>query len=46
VDGKHVVFAAGSLQLINALSDAGAASPPARVVATTAYYTVSSQPFF
>ncbi|XP_025814418.1 alliin lyase-like isoform X2 [Panicum hallii] len=42
-DGKHVVFAAGSVQLINALvyalsPDANAASPPARVVATAPYY--------
>ncbi|TKW16437.1 hypothetical protein SEVIR_5G299650v4 [Setaria viridis] len=43
VDDKHVVFAAGSIQLINALvhalsPDADAASPPARVVATAPYY--------
>ena len=46
-DGKHIVFAAGSVQLINALvyalsPDANAASPPARVVATAPYYPVSS----
>ncbi|CAO1945782.1 unnamed protein product, partial [Urochloa humidicola] len=44
-DDKHLVFAAGSLQLINALvyalsPDADAASPPARVVATVPYYPV------
>ncbi|CAO2183062.1 unnamed protein product [Urochloa humidicola] len=45
-DGKHLVFSAGSLQLINALvyalsPDADAAdSPPARVVATVPYYPV------
>ncbi|CAO2183063.1 unnamed protein product [Urochloa humidicola] len=44
VDGKHLVFGAGSTQLINALvhalsPDANAASPPARVVATAPYYT-------
>ncbi|KAF8696236.1 hypothetical protein HU200_037137 [Digitaria exilis] len=43
VDDKHVVFAAGSVQLINALvhalsPDANDASPPARVVATAPYY--------
>ncbi|KAF8678501.1 hypothetical protein HU200_046255 [Digitaria exilis] len=43
VDDKHVVFAAGSIQLINALvhalsPDANAASPPARVVANAPYY--------
>ncbi|CAO2194515.1 unnamed protein product [Urochloa humidicola] len=43
VDGKHLVFAAGSIQLINALvhalsPDANAASPPARVVANAPYY--------
>ncbi|CAO2179414.1 unnamed protein product [Urochloa humidicola] len=40
-DGKHLVFAAGSTQLINALVRAlspDAASPPARVVATAPYY--------
>lgn len=46
VDDKHVVFAAGSVQLINALvhalsPDANDASPPARVVATAPYYPVS-----
>lgn len=45
VDDKHVVFAAGSIQLINALvhalsPDANAASPPARVVATAPYYPI------
>ncbi|CAO2178483.1 unnamed protein product [Urochloa humidicola] len=44
-DDKHLVFAGGSLQLINALvyalsPDADAASPPARVVATVPYYPV------
>jgi hypothetical protein len=44
-DDKHVVFAAGSMQLINALvhafsPDANAASAPARVVATAPYYPV------
>ncbi|CAL4961702.1 unnamed protein product [Urochloa decumbens] len=44
VDDKHLVFGAGSTQLINALvhalsPDANAASPPARVVATAPYYT-------
>ncbi|KAL6615939.1 hypothetical protein ACP70R_038209 [Stipagrostis hirtigluma subsp. patula] len=39
VDDKHLVFGAGSMQLINALvhalsPDANAAAPPARVVAT------------
>ncbi|CAO2178482.1 unnamed protein product, partial [Urochloa humidicola] len=44
VDEKHLVFAAGSIQLINALvhalsvPDANAASPPARVVANAPYY--------
>uniref|UniRef100_A0A0A9EBX3 Alliinase C-terminal domain-containing protein n=1 Tax=Arundo donax TaxID=35708 RepID=A0A0A9EBX3_ARUDO len=43
VDDKHLVFAAGSMQLINALvhalsPDANAASPPASVVATVPYY--------
>ncbi|KAL6845042.1 hypothetical protein ACP4OV_024537 [Aristida adscensionis] len=43
VDDKHLVFGAGSAQLINALvhalsPDANAASPPARVVATSPYY--------
>ncbi|CAO1945182.1 unnamed protein product [Urochloa humidicola] len=44
VDDKHLVFAAGSIQLINALvhalsvPDANAASPPARVVANAPYY--------
>ncbi|KAJ1285135.1 hypothetical protein BS78_03G256900 [Paspalum vaginatum] len=43
VDDKHVVFAAGSMQLINALvyalsPDANAGSPPSRVVATAPYY--------
>ncbi|XP_062206700.1 alliin lyase-like [Phragmites australis] len=43
VDGKHLVFGAGSMQLINALvhalsPDASAASPPARVVASAPYY--------
>ncbi|CAL4974369.1 unnamed protein product [Urochloa decumbens] len=41
---KHLVFAAGSLQLINALvyalSPDADASPPARVVATVPYYPV------
>ncbi|KAL6615938.1 hypothetical protein ACP70R_038208 [Stipagrostis hirtigluma subsp. patula] len=43
VDDKHLVFGAGSMQLINALvhalsPDANAAAPPARVVATAPYY--------
>ncbi|KAF8696237.1 hypothetical protein HU200_037138 [Digitaria exilis] len=43
VDDKHVIFAAGSIQLINALvhalsPDVNAASPPARVVANAPYY--------
>lgn len=45
VDGKRLVFGAGSTQLINALvhalspdANAAAASPPARVVATAPYY--------
>ncbi|KAL6840564.1 hypothetical protein ACP4OV_030374 [Aristida adscensionis] len=43
VDDKHLVFSAGSIQLINALvhalsPDANATSPPARVVATAPYY--------
>ncbi|CAO2197837.1 unnamed protein product, partial [Urochloa humidicola] len=44
VDDKHLVFAAGSIQLINALvhalsvPDANTASPPARVVANAPYY--------
>ncbi|CAL4947760.1 unnamed protein product [Urochloa decumbens] len=42
-DDKHIVFAAGSIQLINALvyalsPDNNAASPPARVVAKAPYY--------
>ncbi|XP_062219760.1 tryptophan aminotransferase-related protein 3-like [Phragmites australis] len=43
VDDKHLVFGAGSMQLINALvyalsPEANAASPPALVVATAPYY--------
>ncbi|CAL4961700.1 unnamed protein product [Urochloa decumbens] len=43
VDDKHLVFAAGSIQLVNALvhalsPDNNAASPPARVVAEAPYY--------
>lgn len=45
-DGKRIVFAAGSMQLINALvyalspddANAASSSPPARVVATAPYY--------
>lgn len=49
-DDKHLVFASGSLQLINALvhalsPDATAASPPSRVVAAAPYYPVGGQPF-
>ena len=48
-DGKRIVFAAGSMQLINALvyalspddANAASSSPPARVVATAPYYPVS-----
>ncbi|CAO2171251.1 unnamed protein product [Urochloa humidicola] len=45
VDDKHLVFGAGSTQLINALvhafsvPDDADGSPPARVVATAPYYT-------
>ncbi|TVU35306.1 hypothetical protein EJB05_17190 [Eragrostis curvula] len=43
VDDKHVVFGAGSMQLINALvyalsPDANAAAPPSRVVSAVPYY--------
>ncbi|TVU35308.1 hypothetical protein EJB05_17192, partial [Eragrostis curvula] len=46
VGGKHIVFGAGSMQLINALVYAlspdanAAAAPPARVVAAAPYYPV------
>ncbi|NP_001149758.2 Alliin lyase [Zea mays] len=47
-DDKHLVFASGSLQLINALvhalsPDATAASPPSRVVAAAPYYPAYRQ---
>lgn len=50
-DDKHLVFASGSLQLINALvhalsPDANAASPPSRVVAAAPYYPVGQPSLF